>query len=224
MSDAVSARKTANDRFKEGFNRWFWGSLILATLAHALLFIAGPRFGVEGIAYGGSDVQVIDIPDEIEIPPPPRDIARPPTPVISETDFDADLTIPLTTFEANPAETLPPPPSRTDDEDLSAAPTFTPMTVRPRLQNPEEVSQALLRHYPMILRDAGIGGTARVWFFIEKTGRVGRTLIHQSSGFDDLDAAALKVASIMQFTPGYNRDRPVDVWVSIEVTFEVQMG
>lgn len=224
MADAAPARETANDRFKAGFTRWFWGSLILATLAHVLLFIAMPRFGVENIAFGSDHVQVIDIPDEIEIPPPPQDIARPPTPVIAETDFDADLTIPLTTFDANPVETLPPPPSRTEDTDLSAAPTFTPMEVRPRLLNSEEITQALLRHYPAVLRDAGIGGTARVWFFIDRTGKVVRTLIHQSSGFEELDEAALRVASLMRFTPGYNRDRAVDVWVSIEVTFEVQMG
>ena len=224
MAAPASTHVTANERFKAGFTSWFWGGLILATLAHALLFALTPQFGVEDVGYSSSDVAVIDIPDEIEIPAPPQDIARPPTPVIAETDFDADLTIPLTTFDANPVESLPPPPSQAQGEDLSAAPTFTPMTVRPRLQNQQEVLMALSRHYPPLLRDAGIGGVARVWFFIDETGRVVRTLIHETSGYDDLDQAALKVASMMRFTPGYNRDRPVPVWVSIEVTFEVDMS
>ena len=214
---------TANDRFKGGFASWFWGGLILATLAHALVFIASPQFGVEDITFGAEDVRVVDIPDEIQIPEPPSDIARPPTPVIAETDFDADLTIPLTTFDANPVETLPPPPSRSDEGDLSAAPTFTPMTVRPQLRNARVISRALVENYPPLLRDAGIGGTVLVWVYIDETGRVVRTLVNESSGFDAFDVAALKVAGLMDFRPAYNYDRPVPVWVSIPVVFEAVM-
>lgn len=223
MTAATPEKETANDRFKRGFTSWFWGGLILATLAHAAVFIAGPQFGVQDIAFGADDVMVLDIPDEIEIPEPPQDIARPPTPVIAETDFDADMTIPLTTFEANPVEHLPPPPSQDDEEDLAAAPTFTPMTVRPELRNAREISRLLVEFYPPLLRDAGIGGTAHVWFYIDDTGHVVRTLVNRSSGFDALDQAALRVAGRMDFRPAYNYDRPVPVWVSIPVTFESVM-
>jgi hypothetical protein len=48
------------------------------------------------------------------------------------------------------------------DADLSAAPTFTPMTVRPELQNRADVQRALVRNYPPLLRDAGIGGSPTV--------------------------------------------------------------
>ena len=48
-----------------------------------------------------------------------------------------------------------------------------------------------------------------------------RTLIHESSGWYELDMAALKVADRMEFSPAYNRDEPVPVWVSVPVTFEV---
>lgn len=223
MTGSAPVKETANDRFKRGFASWFWASLTLATLAHALVFIAGPQFGVENVAFGASDLTTVDIPDEIEIPPPPQDIARPPTPVIAETDFDADLTIPLTTFDANPVETLPPPPSQQGEEDLAAAPTFTPMTVRPELKNPAEITRALVDYYPRMLQDAGIGGTVSVWFYIDQSGRVVRTLLNQSSGYDALDDAALKVANLMDFRPAYNYDRPVAVWVSIPVTFEAVM-
>ena len=54
--------------------------------------------------------------------------------------------------------------------DLSAAPMFTPMTVRPEIRNRSEVQAALTREYPPILRDAGIGGTVVVWFFITEDG------------------------------------------------------
>jgi TonB family protein len=104
--------------------------------------------------------------------------------------------------------------------DVSAAPTFTPMTVRPQLQNPGEARQALQDHYPPLLRDAGIGGVVNVWFLIDEEGKVQRTQINRSSGYPALDQAALRVAAGMQFTPAYNRDVRVPVWVALDIAFE----
>jgi TonB family protein len=213
--------ETANDRFKRGFNDWFWVALILATLLHAGLFIASPTFGTEDYSFATDELESIELPDEIEIPPPPEAIARPATPVIAEATIDEDITIAPTTFEDNPIENLPPPPSG-EDQDISAAPTFTPMTVRPQLKNNRQVADALMRYYPPMLRDAGIGGTVNVWFFIDENGRVRNTKINRPSGYDAFDEAALKVADMMEFTPAYNRDQKVPVWVALDVTFEVQ--
>ncbi|HEY8483086.1 MAG TPA: energy transducer TonB, partial [Longimicrobiales bacterium] len=69
------------------------------------------------------------------------------------------------------------------------------------------------------LREAGIGGTVIVWFFIDETGTVRRTLIKESSGYEALDQAALKVADIMQFTPALNLDQKVKVWIQIPIVF-----
>ena len=98
-------------------------------------------------------------------------------------------------------------------------PTFTPFTVRPDIRNRSEVVAALEREYPPLLRDAGIGGTIDVWFFIDETGRVIRTLVDKSSGHRALDDAALIVASVIQFTPALNRDKRVPVWISLPITF-----
>jgi TonB family protein len=215
--------ETANDRFKSGFTSWLWGAMILATLAHFLVFLMSPEFGVDDITFGSRDVAVVEIPDEIEIPAPPASIARPAAPVIATAATDIDLTIPLTTLEANPVEALPPPPGQgADQAALAAAPTFTPMTVRPRLLNGKEIAALLVDYYPPLLRDSGIGGNVNVWFFIDETGRVVRTLIHQSSGFDAFDNAALRVADRMEFSPAFNRDDRVPVWVSLAIRFEVQ--
>lgn len=216
--------ETANDAFKRGFGRWFWIAMILATLAHFILFLGSPTFAIQDFDFGVSDVQVVDIPDEIEIPAAPMSIPRPATPVMADAaELDTNLTIAPTTFESNPVETLPPPPDRdSDTAELAAAPTFTPMTVRPRMLNSDDVAGLLVRHYPPVLRDAGIGGTVQVWFFIDETGTVVRTLVHRSSGFDAFDHAALQVADRMAFSPAYNRDQPVPVWVSLAVRFEVQ--
>ncbi len=111
---------------------------------------------------------------------------------------------------------------RFDEEtDLSAAPVFTPMTVRPEIRNRSEVQAALMREYPPILRDAGIGGTVVVWFFITEEGVVQNKRVSRSSGQVQLDEAALRVADVFRFSPALNRDQRVQVWIEVPITFQV---
>jgi len=210
---------TANERFKRSFGAWFWGSMIVATVAHFAVFAFWPEMTAEDVSYSSDEVTVIDLPPEIEIPPPPEAIRRPATPVIATADIDEDITIAPTTFEDNPVEDLPPPPEAVTTTDLSAAPTFTPWTVEPGIRNRAELERALVREYPPLLRDAGIGGTVDVWFFIDEEGTVVKTQVAESSGHQALDDAALLVADIIQFSPALNRDKRVPVWISVPINF-----
>jgi protein TonB len=107
------------------------------------------------------------------------------------------------------------------EADLLAAPVFTPMTVRPEISNRSEVQQALMRLYPPVLRDAGIGGQVVVWFFISEEGQVLNRRVSQTSGHTELDEAALQVADVFRFTPARNRDARVPVWIRLPITFQV---
>lgn len=213
--------ETANDRLKKTFDSWFWGSMILATLIHFGAFVFTPEMTAEDFSFTSEELEAIVMPPEIEIPPPPQAISRPATPVIATADIDEDITIAPTTFQDNPVEDLPPPPEEIQT-DISAAPTFTPFTVAPALQNNADVVRALTREYPTVLRDSGIGGTVTVWFFIDENGRVLQTRVDQSSGYQQLDDAALKVADVMRFSPALNRENRVQVWVSLPITFQVR--
>lgn len=219
---ASATMNTANDRFKSGFANWFWGGVAIATVVHFIMFAFWPEMKAEDISSTEEALTSVELPPEIEIPPPPQAIARPATPVISDAVIDDDITIASTTFADNPVENLPPPPSATTasgTDDLAKAPTFTPMTVRPELKNASAVQSALVRNYPPLLRDAGIGGQPVVWFFIDEGGKVIKTQLSKSSGYSALDEAALKVADIMQFSPAFNRDKKVPVWVEIPIVF-----
>ena len=143
----VESRETANDRLKRSFSSWFWGSMILATAFHFSAFAFWPELTAADFSFESDELEAIELPPEIEIPPPPQQIARPATPVMASADIDEDITIAPTTFEDNPVEDLPPPPEE-QVVDLSAAPTFTPFTVAPDIQNRAEVIRAMEREYP----------------------------------------------------------------------------
>ena len=213
--------ETANERLKRTFGSWFWGSMIAATMVHFGAFMFWPELTTEDMSFTSEELEAIELPPEIEIPPPPQQIARPATPVIAAADIDEDITIAPTTFEDNAVEDLPPPPSEVAS-DISAAPTFTPYTVAPSILNRDEVVRAMVREYPALLRDAGIGGTVRVYFFIDENGQVRDTRIDQSSGHAALDEAALAVADVYRFSAALNRDKKVPVWVSFPITFQVR--
>ncbi len=213
-------RLTANDRFKRSAGSWLWGSVMVATVFHFGLFKFFPELTASDVSYGVNEFEAIELPPEVEIPPPPEQITRPAVPVVAATELEEDITIAPTTFEENPVENLPPPPS--DASRLSDQPVFTPYTVRPEIKNRREAVRIVERYYPKLLKDAGIGGQVMVWVFIDTNGVVKNAQVQKGSGNSSLDESALKAAREFEFTPALNRDQRVPVWVAIPITFSIK--
>lgn len=104
---------------------------------------------------------------------------------------------------------------------IEAGPTFTPFTVAPAILNRNDVVRSMAAEYPPLLREAGIGGTARLYFLIDAEGQVQDVRVDRSSGHQALDEAALRVARVYRFSPALNRDEPVPAWVAFPITFQV---
>lgn len=225
MADNAAAehrtlRTSANDRFKKSSETFLWGAICLAAVAHFGFFNFFPELTATDVSFGVKEFEAIELPPEVEIPPPPEQISRPAVPVVAATELEEDITIAPTTFEENPVENLPPPPS--DASRLGDQPVFTPWTVRPEIKNRRAATRIVERNYPKILKDAGIGGTVSIWVFIDTNGKVKNGQVQKSSGNKALDEAALKSAKQFEFTPALNRDKRVPVWVAIPVTFSVK--
>jgi len=212
--------KSANDRLKATFNSWMWTSMIAATVIHFGTFALWPELTAADLSMVRGELMTIELPPEVEIPPAPLEIARPAAPVMATTPIAEDLTIGRTNFDSNPVSDLPPPPDVLGT-DVSGVTAFTPYTVAPSILNTDEVVRAMRREYPSTLRDSGIGGTVRVNFFVDERGQVLDTRIEEGSGYETLDAAALAVADVIQFSPALNRDQNVAVWVVFPVVFRV---
>lgn len=211
--------ETANDRFKQSFGSWFWGSMVAAVLVHFMVMAFWPNLQASDMSFTMEDMEAVELPPEIEIPPPPEQIQRPANPVVSEAMIDDDITIAPTTFDDNQPDDLPPPPTDSG-VGLAEQPTFTPYTVAPEVRNRAQVQRALEQEYPGTLRDAGIGGTVLMHFFIDENGVVQNTLVAESSGHQSLDAAADRIAQVFEFTPALNMDQRVPVWVQIPIIFQ----
>jgi periplasmic protein TonB len=184
--------------------------------------------------------QIVEIVEETSVPPPPP---PPPPPELQAEMPDvtviSQLEMPTVILSAIPAPQMDvvfdaralaagtgtvtsAAAARQDSTEANPdQPGFTPMTVRPQLLNADEVQRVLIREYPAVLRDAGIGGAPVLWLYIGQNGVVERTQVQETSGFDALDQAAANVASVMRFTPAQNRDQTVAVWVQIPIRFQV---
>jgi len=82
--------------------------------------------------------------------------------------------------------------------------------------NPEAVLVALARAYPPLLRDAGIGDTIQLRFWVSENGRVMSTAVAEWSGRPELDAAAVKLADVYRFTSGTGG------WVLMPIVFSAK--
>ena len=136
-----------------------------------------------------------DEPDQIEIPTPIDEAS-----ISDPTSSVATVSVPA----------------------VSSEPHFTPYTVAPLILNRSEVVQAMEGEYPPLLRDAGIGGTVRVYFLIDEDGRVQDRRVDKSSGHPAIDQAAMAVAEVYEFSPALDKDQKVPVWVSFPITFQVR--
>lgn len=200
-----------------------WGAILVSVLVHFVVLRSLPDFDAPDFTMPADEIELAELPPEVEIPPPPDAIARPAVPVVAESfEVDPDITIAPTTFAANPVEDLPPPAEETgaDRREIYDAPTFTPYSVAPDLTNRRQALNAVLREWPDAMKQAGIQGVVVVWFFIDETGEVKNVEVSQSSGISQLDEAALRAAREFEFSPALNRDEPVPVWVALPITFQ----
>jgi TonB family protein len=144
--------------------------------------------------------------------------ARPVNSTDSEPTSGTDV-LQVTTLSANPLGSRPAP----------AAPRFTMVLVErdrdamtvsevpPKLQNWDEVSaQLLLEYRPNERREGKVVLRVRV----DETGRAADSLLAESSGDPQLDAAVLATVPVMRFKPAMSRDRQVAAWTELPIEFE----
>lgn len=211
-------------RLKASYYPILFASVAASAGAHFAIFSTASfdAFGDYGI-HSDPALEQVQIESRFDLPPPPEQIARPAIPVLStRLDISEDITIGSVLLADNPVELLPPPTTEVET-DVSDQPTFTPYEIKPELKNAAEVLRELQRLYPAMLKEAGIGGTVTLWVFIDESGTVRNTRVVTTSEYPELDAVAEQVVRVAaRFSPAFNRDMRVPVWIQIPVGFEAR--
>jgi protein TonB len=112
-------------------------------------------------------------------------------------------------------------------EEVSDAPAEipdeVPPTVPPVLTNASDMARMLKTVYPEQLREDGVGGTVGLWVFVDETGEVGEAEVRESSGYVELDEAALRLVGSMEFSPAQDSEGNARaVWISQPIQFTTE--
>jgi len=207
---------SANERFKSRSGNLLMMGVVAAAAAHYALFAFFPTLKADVIDFTAEEIESVELPPEVRVPPPPEQIARPATPRVAAAALDEDITIARTDFESNPIENLPPPPTGARPSDV---PSYIPRDVEPRLLNADDLIEMAKQRFPKGLRQAGIRGRVGVFFFVSAEGVVTKAVVQESCGYEQLDNVALEVAKAGKFEPAMIRDRPVGVWIVMPIDF-----
>ncbi len=200
-----------NQRFKSRhpmyLRRASYGSLLL----WLLVFLFSPVYHPHPYSISQDAIEVLAIAEDLVVPPPSREIPRPRIPV--------DLAIvPELEFEQEFVETLPPdwrallppaPPGRS----LAEA-NFVAFDTVP------EIVRWVAPEYPEMARGMELQGQVLVKVLVGTDGRPWATELVQGV-HPILDREALEAAKRCVFSPGKQRDRPVEVWVTLPYTFRL---
>ncbi len=76
--------------------------------------------------------------------------------------------------------------------------------------------------YPRKARRAGWEGTTLLKVHVDHRGRSGQVTVDRTSGFDLLDAAAVRAVRRWEFHPAHNGARTVSSWVKVPVVFKLK--
>ena len=93
---------------------------------------------------------------------------------------------------------------------------------QPRVTNARDFVRQLERNYPVLLRDAGVGGTVTVRFRVNEDGRVDpESITITSSTHEQFNDATIRAVRTLRFRPARVNNRPVRVWVDQPVTWQL---
>jgi protein TonB len=200
---------SANIEFKAKYPKYVQISLLMALLIHAVAFAFWPEYVPGVYRLREEKLEVFDIPPEIEIPPPPEEIARPEVAVEVEASDEAseDETIAPTFLDAENLPPAPPPPPP-EPEMFFAFDTYPVVT---RSATPV---------YPELARKAEVEGTVVVMATIDESGNVMSAWIANTTA-EVLNQSALDAAYKFKFTPAKQRDVAVKATISIPFRFSL---
>lgn len=209
--DFAQAALSANEQFKAKYSKYLRNSTYAGMLLLLLMFLFSPRYVPQPYRLRSSTLEVVDMPDAVDLPPPPEDVPRPQAAVEAAADDEVseDIDIAESLFEN--FENIPVP---TSDMGEGGGDVFIASQEKPKL------IKFVPPDYPEMARASSLEGTVLVKVLVGPDGSVMRAEILQSV-HPMLDSAAIAAALKCKFEPGKQRNIPVKAWMAIPFRFKL---
>jgi protein TonB len=187
----------------------FYLALVSGLTRHAMMLI--------------QDIGIIDLPpppppdEDLKEPPPPPPTDLPP-PVVPPPLIDLPaFTGPTTAITAQVSDKAQAAPK-------VSAPAQRSVQIKPpsMKSSPRSLATALNTCYPSAARRLNEEGRVIVTVTIGTDGKMVRTQVGQSSGFERLDGAAECVIRKLTFNPGTRDGQPVEAQATLPITFKLE--
>jgi len=162
-------------------------------------------------------------PPDVPPPPPPPEMKAPPPPFIPPVEVNVQQPPPVQNTIAvssqakpltNELQKAPPAPS------APPAPAANPNPVR--VAAVADFNTCAKPEWPKASLRNEETGTVTLQFLIAEDGRVADSKILKSSGFRELDKAAVAGISKCRFKPGTNDGKPEKAWMSMQYVWTLE--
>lgn len=162
--------------------------------------------------------------------PAPRPVARPQATPLQSSRSAASAPSPTTSPALAPSAT--PPADSSPDSRAHESPTPreaaapAPRSTAPVADSPPRFDADYLSNpapdYPAASRQLREQGSVQLRVFVTTDGHAGDIRVHQGSGFERLDQAAIDAVRRWRFVPARQGDGPVAAWVIVPINFTLR--
>ena len=206
---------TVQQLVKRGYSRLLKWSLLLSFVIMTQTFLFSPAYDPVPFTLKEEVFEVVDIPDDIQIPPPPTEVEMPKVPVQIEISDEAseEDTIEDTSYDYT--DEIPPPITRGGNTGPTDFYAFD--------EAPEAIYRAQAR-YPTLAREAEMEGLVMVLIFVDERGNVFNAQVLSSTVPKILEYEALRAARKWRFKPGRQRNTAVKTTISVPFQFRLRGG
>jgi protein TonB len=176
------------------------------------------------------DIMVMLTPEPPPPPPPPPEPPRTVTPKITPPD----IVVPKVEVETPPPQDVPQVQATTEPDPTPAQPNQAQSAEAPPAQ-PSDANTGAMRtavfadangcakpQYPTAAARNGETGTVTLALLVGTDGKVTSSRIQHSSGYRDLDKAAVNALSMCQFKPAMNNGTPEAGWAQLAYVWTLE--
>lgn len=177
-------------------------------------------------------------PSKVQIsfyqPPPPKPVPPPPKPVVQKPPQPKVVPLkkpPKPKVAPKPVQEYVEAPVNTPVADAPPAPVVSAPPPPPPPPKVEKVTQPTAGagylnnpppNYPDIAMERGWDGKVLLKVHVLASGKPDSVNVSKSSGHEVLDDEAVRTVKQWSFVPGKRGDTPIDGWVTVPITFNLQ--